>query len=80
VDLPLWTEPIPHPQGARHDRPHAPVRERSSKCRQEGTIIRTEPWTIALASHHRELVPQHNQLDVFSELAPTAPNEQLQDG
>jgi hypothetical protein len=71
---------VPAQKGLRgHDETAAaPFREHSSERRKESTIGRPEPGSTRLPSKHDELIPQHEQLDVFGELAPSAPNEQPQ--
>jgi hypothetical protein len=56
----------------------APVRKQTSKRSDEGTIGRPQLRTLMLASQDRELVPQQHEFDVFRELGPPTPNEQLQ--
>jgi len=56
----------------------APVRKQTSKRSDEGTIGRPQLRTLMLASEDRELVPQQHEFEVFRELGPPIPNEQLE--
>jgi hypothetical protein len=63
----------------RHHEPvSAPARKQTSKRSDEGTIRRPQLRTLMLASQDRELVPQQHEFDVFRELGPPTPNEQLE--
>ncbi len=52
--------------------------EQTSERREEGAIRRPERRAAGLPAEHRELMPQHDQLNVFGDLAAPAPNEQPQ--
>lgn len=56
----------------------APPRQHSDKRRQEGTIGRSERRTNLLPSEHYQLMPQHEQFEVFWELAAWATDKQPQ--
>jgi hypothetical protein len=65
----LW----PHDQAASARR-----RQESRHCGKEGAIGWPEPRTSLLPAKHGQLVAQHEQLDVFSELAAPAAEHQPQ--
>jgi hypothetical protein len=52
--------------------------EQTSERREEGAIRRPERRAAGLPAKHRELMLQHDQLNVFGDLAAPAPNEQPQ--
>jgi hypothetical protein len=56
------------------------VGEQASQGGEERPIGRPQRRSARLPAKHGQLVPQHEQLDVFGELAPPAPNEQPQHG
>jgi hypothetical protein len=63
----------------RHDQPvSAPLRERAGERREEGTIGRPQRGALFLPSEHGELISQHEQLDVFGDLAAPASGKQPQ--
>jgi len=63
----------------RHDQPvSAPLRERAGERREEGTIGRPQRGALFLPSEHGELMSQHEQLDVFGDLAAPASGKQAQ--
>jgi hypothetical protein len=78
--LPTHEFPMP-PQKClwRHDQPvSAPLRKQSGERRQQGTIGRPQRGAPLLPSEHDELMSQHEQLEVFGELAAPVPDEQPQ--
>jgi len=46
--------------------------------RKEGTIGRPQPRARLLPSEHRQLMSQHQQLEVFSDLAAPTADQQPQ--
>jgi hypothetical protein len=54
----------------RHHKPLSTrSREHSRERREEGTISRPQRGATRLPTKHRKLMPQHEQLDIFGELA-----------
>ncbi len=62
----------------RHDQLSPPTREHSGERREKGTIGRSERGARLLPAEHYELMSQHEQLDVFVELAAPASDQQPQ--
>ena len=56
----------------------SPRREQASERRKQGTIGGPEHRTSLLTSEHDELMSQHEQLDVLSEFAAPAADQQPQ--
>jgi transposase len=54
----------------------APQRDGPSWRREHNTVDRLKPWPVDLAAQHRNLVTQHQQLDVLRRLPPTAQHDQ----
>jgi len=80
--LPLATHKLPMPAQKRlwrHD-PAAPacLRQDSRKRGKEGTISGAQRRTPLLSSEHDQLMPQHEQLDIFGELAAPTAHQQPQ--
>jgi hypothetical protein len=64
-------------------RPHdqalsAPVREQPRERRKEGTVRGPQRRAASLPAEHNELMSEHEQLDVFGELAAPASDKQPQ--
>jgi hypothetical protein len=53
-----------------------PRREQSGERRKQSTIGRSQRGARLLPAEHDELLSQHEQLDVFSELAALASGQQ----
>jgi hypothetical protein len=53
-------------------------RQQTGERRQQSTISWPQPWASLLPAEHRELMPQHEQLNVLSELAAPAADQQPQ--
>jgi hypothetical protein len=63
----------------RHDQPvPAPLRKHTGERGEEGTIGRLQRGALFLPSEHGELMSQHEQLDVFGDLAAPASDKQPQ--
>ena len=63
----------------RHDQPvSAPLRKHAGERGEEGTIGRPQRGALFLPSEHGELMSQHEQLDVFGDLAAPASDKQPQ--
>jgi hypothetical protein len=63
----------------RHDQSTAPPqRKQSRERRKQGTIGRPQRGVPLLPSEDDELMAQHEQLDVFGELAAPVPDQQPQ--
>ncbi len=63
----------------RHDElVSAPLRKHAGKRGEEGTIGRPQRGALFLLSEHGELMSQHEQLDVFGDLAAPASDKQPQ--
>ena len=80
--LPLATHKLPMPAQKRlwrHD-PAAPacLRQDSRKRGKEGAISGAQRRTPLLSSEHDQLMPQHEQLDIFGELAAPTAHQQPQ--
>jgi hypothetical protein len=52
------------------------LRQYPSKRREEGAIGPSQRGASLLSAEHDELMPQHEQLDVFGELAAPGSDEQ----
>jgi hypothetical protein len=52
----------------------------AGRRREQGAISCAKPRPRALASHHRDLVAQDNQLEVLGVQATATPNECAQQG
>jgi hypothetical protein len=80
--LPTYELAVPTQQRLRrYDEPVSTrVGEQASQGGEERPIDRAQRRSARLPAKHGQLVPQHEQLDVFGELAPPAPNEQAQQG
>jgi hypothetical protein len=85
---PPWLRPLPAHELAvpaqqrlrRHDQAiPAPPRQHSDERRQEGTVRRSERGTRLLPREYQQLMPQHEQFDVFCELAATASDKRPQE-
>ena len=61
-----------------HDQLAPPTREQSGERSEESTIGRSERRARLLPTEHDELMSQHEQFDVFGELAAPAPDKQPQ--
>jgi hypothetical protein len=62
-----------------HDQPlSAPVREQAGERRDEGTVGGPQGRAATLPAEHDELMSEHEQLDVFGELAAPASDKQPQ--
>jgi hypothetical protein len=61
-----------------HDQLAPPTREQSGERCQESTIGRSERRARLLPAEHDELMSQHEQFDVFGELAAPASDQQPQ--
>jgi hypothetical protein len=79
---PLATDQRPVPTQkrlGRHEKPTpTPVREQASERAEEGAIRRPQRRPGRLPAKHRELMPQHDQLDVLGKFRSPASYEQLQ--
>jgi hypothetical protein len=63
----------------RHDEPvPTPLRKHSGERRKEGAIGRSKRGPPLLPAQHDQLMSQHEQLDVFGELAAPASHKQPQ--
>ncbi len=63
----------------RHNQPMAaPRRQQARERRKQGTIGWPQGGATLLPSEHDKLMAQHEQLDVFSELAAPVPDQQPQ--
>ena len=63
----------------RHHQPvAAPRRKQSGECRKQSTIGWPQRGAALLPAEHDELMSQHEQFDVFGELAASAPDQQPQ--
>jgi hypothetical protein len=80
--LPTYELAVPTQQRLRrYDEPVATrMGEQASEGGEERPIGRPQRRSARLSAKHGQLVPQHEQLDVFGELAPPTPNEQPQHG
>jgi hypothetical protein len=58
------------------DRP-AVTAEHASECGEDDAVVGFETRPCNLALHHRELVAQHEDLDIFGTLASTAQHQQV---
>ncbi len=69
--LPFNQPPMPAQQCLRSDDPrsHHLARERSGKRRQHHPVLRFKLRTSHLPTKHRDLVPQHHQIDVLGRFA-----------
>jgi hypothetical protein len=67
--------PVPAQQGCRLDEevPETPASEQSCDSRRHRSICRLERWSLHLASKHRHLVAQHDDLD--GEIGVTATDQ-----
>jgi hypothetical protein len=73
--------PMPAQQGLgphQELRPASP-RELTAQCREQGTIVRLQPWPWMLPAQHRKLVAQHQDLDLLGLGRPAAEHDQLKD-
>ncbi len=65
----------------RHHEPvPAPIGKQASERGDEGAIRRSELRTLSAPAQHRDLMAQHDQLDVLDEFGPAISGEQPQDG
>ncbi|MFY9580951.1 MAG: hypothetical protein WAQ33_16685 [Gaiellaceae bacterium] len=68
---------MPTQKVRRHDqRVSPPPREHPGERGKKGTIGRPQRRPTRLPREHDELMPQHQQLDVFGELAASPSEEQ----
>jgi hypothetical protein len=65
----------------RHDQSLAsPPREQARERRKQRLIGRPQQGTPLLPTEHGQLMAQHQQFDIFGELAAPAPDQQPQHG
>jgi hypothetical protein len=79
---PLATHKLPMPAQKRlrhHHQPLATPRwKQAGECRKQSTIGWPQRGAAFLPAEHDELMSQHEQFDVFGELAASAPDQQSQ--
>jgi hypothetical protein len=73
--------PVPAEQRLRLDQEHRPAgpREVAAQRREQRAILGLQSWPRMLATQHRKLVAQHQDLDFLGLGRPAAQHDQLKD-